>query len=158
MERLVAGAAHGANASAAAFFQKFHQASENAGFADSSSPALTDRVLRNVEWNRVRLVVEYGPGVGSFTTEILRRMRSEAVLIAIETNGDFIDYLRGTVDDPGCIWRTARQRKWGRYLSGCSAVPPTASSPAFRSARYRSTHARKSCMGRTQRCVLAEGF
>ena len=36
--------------------------------------------------------VEYGPGVGTFTTKILERMRPDATLIAFEINPDFIKY------------------------------------------------------------------
>jgi phospholipid N-methyltransferase len=43
--------------------------------------------------------LEYGPGVGTFTTEILRRMRPDAVLIALETNADFVRFLRGKIHD-----------------------------------------------------------
>jgi phospholipid N-methyltransferase len=43
--------------------------------------------------------LEYGPGVGTFTTEILRRMRPDAVLVAMETNSDFVRFLRGRLHD-----------------------------------------------------------
>jgi phospholipid N-methyltransferase len=40
------------------------------------------------------VLVEYGPGVGTFAREILRRMSADAVLIAIELNTGFVEYLR----------------------------------------------------------------
>jgi phospholipid N-methyltransferase len=46
------------------------------------------------------VIVEYGPGVGTFTAEILRRMRGDAQLVAIETNRDFVRFLRRTLPDP----------------------------------------------------------
>jgi len=55
-----------------------------------SSRFLVERVLRQVDWVRARIIVEYGPGVGTFTWEILRRMRPDAILIALETNGAFV--------------------------------------------------------------------
>ena len=64
-----------------------------------SSRFLVDRVLGQVDWARARTVVEYGPGVGTLTGEILRRLRPEATLLAIEMNGDFVRYLRRTVND-----------------------------------------------------------
>ena len=51
-----------------------------------SSRFLVDQVLELIDWGRARVIVEYGPGVGAFTREILRRMRSDARLVAIETN------------------------------------------------------------------------
>jgi phospholipid N-methyltransferase len=64
-----------------------------------SSRFLVNKVLSEVEWARARVFLEYGPGVGTFTTEILRRMRPDAVLIALETNTDFVRFLRGKVRD-----------------------------------------------------------
>lgn len=65
-----------------------------------SSQRLIDGVLKPVNWLETKLVVEYGPGVGSITTEILRRMQPETTLLAIETNADFVEYLGSTVSDP----------------------------------------------------------
>ena len=59
-----------------------------------SSRFLVNHVLSEVDWSRARVFLEYGPGVGTFTAEILRRMRSDAVLIALETNTDFVHFLR----------------------------------------------------------------
>jgi phospholipid N-methyltransferase len=64
-----------------------------------SSRFLVNHVLREVDWARARVFLEYGPGVGTFTTEILRRMRPDAVLVALETNADFVRFLRGKVRD-----------------------------------------------------------
>lgn len=64
-----------------------------------SSRFLVNHLLAKVDWSRARVVLEYGPGVGTFTTEILRRMRPDAVLIALETNSDFVRFLRGRLRD-----------------------------------------------------------
>ena len=58
-----------------------------------SSRFLVNTVLAPVDWSRARVIVEYGPGVGTFTGEILRRMRSDATLIVIETNLEFVRFL-----------------------------------------------------------------
>jgi phospholipid N-methyltransferase len=64
-----------------------------------SSRFLVNHVLGEVDWGRARVFLEYGPGVGTFTTEILRRMRPDALLIAMETNADFVRFLRRRVHD-----------------------------------------------------------
>jgi len=64
-----------------------------------SSRFLVERVLRQVDWVRARIIVEYGPGVGTFTWEILRRMRPDAILIALETNGAFVKCLQDAHSD-----------------------------------------------------------
>ena len=64
-----------------------------------SSRFLVELVLEPVDWGRARVIVEYGPGIGTFTAEILRRMRADAHLVAIETNRDFVRFLRRTLAD-----------------------------------------------------------
>jgi phospholipid N-methyltransferase len=58
-----------------------------------SSRFLVHAVLSSVDWSRARVIVEYGPGVGTFTAEILRRMHRDARLIVIETNLEFVKFL-----------------------------------------------------------------
>lgn len=64
-----------------------------------SSRFLIRELLEPVDWTRARVIVEYGPGIGNVTQEILRRMRADARLIAIETNTDFVRYLRSYFAD-----------------------------------------------------------
>jgi phospholipid N-methyltransferase len=65
-----------------------------------SSPFLVNDLLSQIDWQRGRVIVEFGPGVGTFTHEILRRMRPDAVLIAIELNEEFVRYLQEQITDP----------------------------------------------------------
>ncbi len=65
-----------------------------------SSRFLVDNLLKHVDWAAARLIVEYGPGVGTFTGEILRRMRPDAQLIAIELNDQFVEFLGANYSDP----------------------------------------------------------
>lgn len=68
-----------------------------------SSAKLIARMLGPVDWESTRLFVEYGPGVGTFTRPILDMLGPDARLIAIDTNAEFIDYLRRDIDDPRLI-------------------------------------------------------
>src|SRR5207248_7214711 len=65
-----------------------------------SSPFLVNYLLSQIAWQRARVIVEFGPGVGTFTREILRRMRPDAVLVAIELNPQFVSYLQDEITDP----------------------------------------------------------
>lgn len=65
-----------------------------------SSRYLVDHLLESVDWARARYFVEYGPGVGTITREILRRMAPDAKLLTIELNPDFANYLEREFDDP----------------------------------------------------------
>jgi phospholipid N-methyltransferase len=64
-----------------------------------SSRFLIRELLKPVDWEQARVIVEYGPGVGVITAEVLRRMRPDAMLIAIETNPDFVTFLRDAIQD-----------------------------------------------------------
>ena len=64
-----------------------------------SSRATIDAMLTRIDWANCKVFVEYGPGVGTFTTHILDRLPANAVLIAIDLNADFIDHLDATIDD-----------------------------------------------------------
>ncbi|HUG45732.1 MAG TPA: methyltransferase domain-containing protein [Sphingomicrobium sp.] len=64
-----------------------------------SSRVLIERMLKPVDWERTKLFVEYGPGVGTFTRPILEKMGDDAKLIAIDTNSDFIKFLGKSIGD-----------------------------------------------------------
>jgi phospholipid N-methyltransferase len=64
-----------------------------------SSRYTIDKMLSPVEWDNCRLFVEYGPGVGTFCQPVLDRLRRDGMLIVIDTNPLFIDYLKRTITD-----------------------------------------------------------
>lgn len=64
-----------------------------------SSPFLVRRVLSHVDWPSAQTVIEYGPGVGTFTREILRNLPGDGSLIVFETNRDFCRFLERTIHD-----------------------------------------------------------
>ena len=82
------------------FAQNFFRHPLMLGSIVPSSRFLIRQLLGPVDWKRARVIVEYGPGVGVITAEILRHMRPDAMLIAIETNPDFVKLLRKQLKDP----------------------------------------------------------
>ena len=86
--------------SLALFTRNFLKSPAMLGSVIPSSSFLVNDMMSQVDWQRARVLVEYGPGVGTFTREILRRMRPDAVLVAIELNTDFVEYLSDHVRDP----------------------------------------------------------
>lgn len=57
------------------------------------------RMLGPVKWGECRLFVEYGPGVGTFCRPVLDRLRRDGMLIVIDTNPLYIDYLKAAITD-----------------------------------------------------------
>ncbi|HEX5221625.1 MAG TPA: methyltransferase domain-containing protein [Verrucomicrobiae bacterium] len=84
---------------AALFALNFLKHPQMLGTIFPSSRFLAARVLSRIPWDRCKVIVEYGPGVGQITMEILRRMNADAVLVGIELNRDFVRYLRRTIRD-----------------------------------------------------------
>jgi phospholipid N-methyltransferase len=81
------------------FARNFFRHPRMLGSIVPSSRFLIKQLLEPIDWRRARVIVEYGPGVGGITAEVLRRMRADAALIAIEMNPDFVSYLRGSISD-----------------------------------------------------------
>jgi phospholipid N-methyltransferase len=81
------------------FFKGFVKHPVMVGSIIPSSPTLIAHMLAPVRWDEVKLFVEYGPGVGTFCRPVLEKLPGDAVLIAIDTNPDFIDYLRQDIRD-----------------------------------------------------------
>jgi phospholipid N-methyltransferase len=52
-----------------------------------------------IDWSNVRAVVEYGPGTGVFTRQILSQTRPEARVVAIELNPSFVTSLQTRYPD-----------------------------------------------------------
>lgn len=68
-----------------------------------SSRLLIEKMLKPVDWEKTRLFVEYGPGVGTFTRPILDRLGPNATLVTIDTNPDFTGYLKDSIEDPRLV-------------------------------------------------------
>lgn len=82
------------------FAKNFLQHPKMLGSLIPSSRFLVGRLLGKIDWARARTIVEYGPGVGTITANILARMSPQARLIAFEMNRDFVGYLRRAFPDP----------------------------------------------------------
>jgi phospholipid N-methyltransferase len=81
------------------FFEGFVRNPVMVGSIIPSSRYTIDKMLSRVDWNECRLFVEYGPGVGTFCRPVLERLRRDGMLIVIDTNPMFIDYLKATISD-----------------------------------------------------------
>lgn len=65
-----------------------------------SSRFLVNNLLSRIDWQRARVIVEYGPGIGNMTQQILKRMHPDAILVAIEMNSEFVQFIEREVRDP----------------------------------------------------------
>jgi phospholipid N-methyltransferase len=86
-----------------AFFQAFLRKPKEVGSIIPSSRFLMRRVVREARVDRARLVVELGPGTGGSTRALLRAMRPDARLLAIEINPRFARLMARSLPDPRLI-------------------------------------------------------
>lgn len=76
------------------FFMQFLKHPKTIGAFAPSGRALAEKMMEPVSFARARCIVEYGPGTGSFTRELLRRRRAHTTLLIIEQNEVFYQKLR----------------------------------------------------------------
>lgn len=100
------------------FAKNFLQHPKMLGSLIPSSRFLVDRLLGKIDWDRARTIVEYGPGVGTITGNILQRMSPEGRLIVLEMNGDFVTYLRRAFPDKRLHVVHGSAENVGRELAG----------------------------------------
>ena len=90
---------HSRNGDVLLFARNFFRHPRMLGSIVPSSRFLIKQLLEPINWGRARVIVEYGPGVGTITAEVLRQLRADATLIAIEMNPDFVRYLSSSLND-----------------------------------------------------------
>jgi phospholipid N-methyltransferase len=98
-QRIRAFARRGGTSPLWMFFRGFIKHPVMVGSIIPSSKMLIDKMLEPVDWANCKLFVEYGPGVGTFTQQILERLAPDAVLLTIDTNEDFTKYLGAKIRD-----------------------------------------------------------
>jgi phospholipid N-methyltransferase len=71
------------------FFKRFLQRPLQIASIVPSSKALVERVADKIDFDRARVIAEYGPGVGVHSREIARRMRPDGQLLLFELDQAF---------------------------------------------------------------------
>lgn len=90
----------GAISNARIFFGQFLANPLMLGSVTPSSQTCVKRLLRDVEWAKTKVFVEYGPGPGNFSRYILDMLPADAVLVVVELNPRFSALLREEIKDP----------------------------------------------------------
>jgi phospholipid N-methyltransferase len=76
------------------FFKEFLKNPREVGAISPSSKNLTSAMLRDIDFKKDSIFVEYGPGNGVFTKEIINKKSSNSILIIIELNKDMFNELK----------------------------------------------------------------
>lgn len=99
------------------FFKQFIRDYKEIGSVTPSSRFLVRKMLKAMNFDSARVLVELGPGTGCFTEEILRKMSPDAVLVVFETNKAFCDTLGEKYPDPRMKIVNDTAEKIGEYLN-----------------------------------------
>jgi len=65
-----------------------------------SSKYLASALLRHIDFEKALVLVELGAGTGAVTAEIIRRMRPDAKLYALDINPKFVSCVQRKIPDP----------------------------------------------------------
>ncbi len=82
------------------FLVEFFKPNSRVGSITPSSSFLANKMLRNIDFTKDCVIIEYGPGTGNFTKKIIEKMNANSKLYIFELNPDFIISLRKDINDP----------------------------------------------------------
>ncbi|MDB5099234.1 MAG: pmtA [Cyanobacteria bacterium RYN_339] len=138
------------------FFRTFLANPFAIGSVIPSSKHLVADLLDGIDFTTARTVVEYGPGTGVFTDEILRRLAPDAKLLCIEIMDDFYNTLSARYDDPRLVLVHGSAADVERLLAehGLGQADAVVSGLPFTSLPEEVRHA---ILGGTARALKPEG-
>lgn len=76
------------------FFKRVLANPLRVGYVVPSSPFLTRRTAKRIDFSKPRVVVELGPGEGCHSRQILKRMTPDSKLILVELDEEFAAHLK----------------------------------------------------------------
>lgn len=76
------------------FIREFIKHPRRIGAIAPSGKALAEKMMVPIDFQRAECIVEYGPGTGSFTREIIKRKKDDTVLLLVEQNPVFCQRMR----------------------------------------------------------------
>ncbi len=75
------------------FLAEYIKDIRSVGAVAPSSRFLARKMVESIDFERAKVIIEYGPGTGVFTAEIVKRMKPGTRLLVIETNQTFYQKL-----------------------------------------------------------------
>lgn len=98
------------------FIKTFFQDRKQVGAVAPSWRFLVNKMCNQINFDEAKVIVEFGPGTGVFTLELLKRMHPETKLIVLELNEEFYQLLQEKIDDSRMILRNESAEKIGDLL------------------------------------------
>lgn len=134
------------------FIRQYLRQPRFVGAVAPSGRRLAEKMMRSIDFQRAKVLVEYGPGTGVFTRELLRRKRPDAALILIERNPAFcrmlerrfggqkganLTIIQGSAEDAEAILNRCGFETADYVVSGLpfSSLPPEVADHIFRATK-----------------------
>ncbi|PKR80130.1 phospholipid methyltransferase [Brumimicrobium salinarum] len=76
------------------FLKEFFKERKTVGAIKPSSKSLAKKMLKHIDFETEKVIVEFGPGTGVFTREIIDKMRDDAILYVFELHEPFFIKLK----------------------------------------------------------------
>ena len=101
-------------------FAEFLKHPRKIGAIAPSGRHLAAKMMTPIDFASAEVIVEYGPGTGSFTKELIARKRTDTVLILIEQNKTFCEQLWASYGGlPNFFIAHSSAGNVGRCLEAC---------------------------------------
>ena len=132
------------------FLRQYIKNPKKIGAIAPSGKRLANAMMRQIDFDSAECIVEFGPGTGAFTEELLRRRRNRTMLILIEQNEKFYHLLKerlgeqlnvtvvhGSAEDADLIMRKCNFSAADYIVSGLpfNSLPKETSLNVFRAAK-----------------------
>lgn len=80
-------------------FSNFIKHPKEVGALTPSSKFLTKEIVKNIKFKNSKCIVELGPGLGTFTKVILKKLGHDSKLLCFEVNAEFCSYIKENIID-----------------------------------------------------------
>ena len=76
------------------FLLEYIKNPKSVGAIAPSGKSLANKMVSDIDFDKSKCIVEYGPGTGVFTEKILSRIKDDTIVILVEINKEFYNILK----------------------------------------------------------------
>lgn len=110
------------------FLKQFFKDRQMVGAVAPSTKFLAEKMLKNIDFDTAKIIVELGPGNGVFTEIMLKRMSPEAKLFVFELNEEFHKEISSKIQDPRAQIIHDSAENIGKYVKEAGTADAVVSS------------------------------
>ncbi|MES2799697.1 MAG: phospholipid methyltransferase [Bacteroidota bacterium] len=81
------------------FIKQFWKDKQMVGAISASSKYLGEKMIKNIDFSKDKVIVELGPGTGVFTDLLIDKLADDAILFVFELNDLFFEKLAARIND-----------------------------------------------------------